>query len=305
LDEPVGRRDGDHPPAANAQVLLSRLSNQITEMNANVLSLNDRVATLEHQNTPAATPSHPRVLQGLEGGVRSRMQALDIDPDVHDAEDDWEVAGAGAAPTQGNKPLKSGALIPAQHDVKVQLDYPHKHVLRGAGRPPPLALNLTLSEFVLGYTAMIEAPNMDTVLRGHMLKFLKILMEDANIRPWPQVRHYHMTIIQSMETGQLHWGDVEGMLAIQRQHSRTFVTPSSAPRRPANPPRSNPSGSSIVFCVAYQTNSCDSPTDHDSPRGFVHHVCAFCLRATGRAISSHSEADCRRKRNSSDQKNDQ
>ena len=200
--------------------------------------------------------------------------------------------------------MKSGALIPAQHDVRVQLDYPHKHVLRGAGRPAPLALNLTMSEFVLGYTAMLEAPGMDATLRGHMTRFLKLLMEDANIRPWPQVRHYHMSIIQSMETGQLHWGDIEGMLAIQRQHSRSYITPAPAVRRPAMQPRPPAPGNALLYCALYQTNSCDSPTDHDSPRGFVHHVCAYCMRVTGRAINSHSEADCRRKRNAGDAKND-
>jgi hypothetical protein len=202
--------------------------------------------------------------------------------------------------------LKSGALIPAQHDVKLQMDFPHKHVLRGAGRPPPpLALDLTMPEFVLGYTTMLEAPNMDATLRGHMLRLLKLLMEDANIRPWPQVRHLHITLIQSMETGQLQWGDMESMLAIQRQHSRAYVTPSPGPRRPAVQPRQSTSNNPIVYCSLYQSNACDSPTDHDSGRGFVHHVCAYCLRVTGRAISSHSEADCRRKKGASDTKNDQ
>jgi hypothetical protein len=197
-------------------------------------------------------------------------------------------------------------LIPAQHDVQLQTDFPHKHVLRGAGRPPPLALDLSMSEFVLGYTAMLENPRLDATLRGHMMRLLKLLMDDANIRPWPQVRHLHVTIIQSMETGQLQWGDTEAMLAIQRQHSRTYVPPNPAPmpRRPAANPRTTTTNPPLVYCLLFQSNSCESPTDHDSARGFVHHVCAFCLRTTGRAISSHGEAECRRKKNA-EPKNEQ
>ena len=304
MDDPADLLEAPGP-TGHSQVLLSRLSSQITEMNDNVLGLTQRVRSLEHQSPARAAPTPPRDVQGLEGGIRSRLQALDISSEaLHDADDDWEVAGAGAPPPQG-KQLKSGAFIPAQHDVIVQLDYPHKHVLRGAGRPPPLALNLTMSEFVLGYTVMLESPTMDANLRGHMLKFLKLLMEDANVRPWQQVRHYHMTIIQCMETGQLQWGDVEGMLSIQRQHSRTFVAPTPGIRRPTTQPRATQSASSVVVCVPFQTNNCESHTDHDSPRGFVQHVCGFCLRMTGRAISSHSEQDCRRKKNSSETKNDQ
>ena len=115
--------------------------------------------------------------------------------DASDQEAEWEVAGAGAIP-QGKKQLKSGALIPAQQDVQVQFDYPHKHVMRGAGHPAPLALDLTLSEFVFGYTDMMDEPTLDPTVRTHMMAFLKILMEDVNIRPWPQVRHFHMTIRQ-------------------------------------------------------------------------------------------------------------
>jgi hypothetical protein len=217
-------------------------------------------------------------------------------------DDDWEVAGAGAGPPQTGKQLKSGSLIPAQHDVLQQMDFPHKHVLRGAGLPPPLALDLSMPEFVLGYTIMLENPEMTSTRRGHMLWLLKLLMEDAIIRPWQQVRHLHITIIQSMETGQLQWGDNEAILAIQRQHSRSYVVPNTAPRRPAPTSRPPTTNNPIVFCIAYQSNACDSTTDHNSEGGFLQHVCAYCLRVTGRAIR-HAEADCRRKKGSTDSKN--
>ena len=295
------------PPAAPiSQVLLQRLSEQISEMNTHMMGVSQRVITLETRGQPRAPTQQQRDVQGLEGGARSRLQGPDFCPDdLPNQEDDWEVAGAGAGPMQSGKQLKSGALIPAQHDVQCQMDFPHKHVLRGAGRSPPLALDLSMAEFVLGYTIMLENPNMNSTRRGQMLWLLKLLMEDANIRPWQQVRHLHITIIQSMETGQIQWGDNEAMLAIQRQHSRTYVVPSTAPRRPTITPRPPTTNNAIVFCIAFQSNACDSATDHDTPGGFVHHVCAYCLRVTGRAISSHSEADCRRKKGSTDSKNQQ
>jgi hypothetical protein len=211
-------------------------------------------------------------------------------------EDDWEVAGAAALP-QGNKQLKSGALIPAQHDMVKQLDYPHKHVMRGAGRPAPLALDLTWSEFVYGYTEMMNDSALEPRVRHHMADFLKLLMEDVNIRPWPQVRHFHMVVIQEMEAGQLEWGDTERILSIQRQHSRAVPVNIPAPRR-VIPPRSMsfPTGPTMLYCAAFQTGSCDLLSDHNSPQGMLHHICSYCLKITGKPFSSHGESGCRRKK---------
>jgi hypothetical protein len=118
-----------------------------------------------------------------------------------------------------------------------------------------------------------------------------------------------MVIIQAMEAGQLQWGDHERILAIQRQHSRA-ATPApapvnSTPRRVSSASHAATGGPTPIVCIPFQTNACDRPTDHPSAQGFVHHVCAFCLRVTGRPINSHSEADCRRKKQSDDAKNSQ
>jgi hypothetical protein len=232
------------------------------------------------------------------------MQSLHLDPDVvAGLEDEWEVAGAGP-PSGKPKGLKSGALIPAQHDVLTQYDYPHKHVLRGAGRSPPLAVDLTWWEFVFGYAEMMANPDLDHAERMHMIALLKLLMEDAGVRPWPQVRHLHMTIIQAMEAGQLQWGEQEAILAIQRQQCRAAapVQP-SAPRRAVSNTRTANGVVTPLYCAAYQTNTCEHTQDHDSPRGVVHHICAFCLRMTGRSITSHGESECRRKKQNDEPKN--
>jgi hypothetical protein len=235
------------------------------------------------------------------------MQSLGLQAnDDSTQEDDWEVAGAGANPP-GKKQIKSGAFISANQDVLVQYDFPynmHKHVMRGVGRPAPLALDLTQSEFVYGYQEMMDDPSLDTTVRTHMSAFLKVLMEDINIRPWPQVRHFHMCVIQAMEAGHLHWGDTDKILSIQRQHMRSGLSPSSNPvPRRINTPRPVVAGPPPLFCAAFQANTCDKTTDHDSSRGFVHHVCAYCLRVTGKTFSSHGETDCMRKKKSDESKN--
>ena len=290
-------------------VLLHRLSSQIGEMNANVVNMQFRVSALETaaHRSPVASRREPPM---ADRGIRARMQALGLQQnDTGSQDDDWEVAGAGAPPPQGKKPLKSGAFIQAQHDVLVQFDFPHKHVLRGAGRPAPLALNLTQAEFVYGYQEMMDDPHLEPVVRTHMSSFLKILMEDVNLRPWAQVRHFHMTVIQSMEAGQLQWGETDKILAIQRQHVRGSMTGQSftpAPRRiPTARPVPVPAGAPMLYCAAFQSNSCEKPTDHDSPRGYLQHICAYCLRITGKAFSSHGEADCRRKKLAEEAKNAQ
>ena len=164
-----------------------------------------------------------------------------------------------------------------------------------------------MGEFVFGYTEMMNSPHIDPSIRGHMMNFLQVLMEDTNVRPWPQVRHFHMVIIQAMEAGQITWGDADRILAIQRQHVRTGMPaqPTPPPRRVVNTSRTPSSGITPMYCPLYQTNACERPTDHDSPRGFVQHICAYCLRATGRAINSHGEQDCRRRKAAEEAKNGQ
>jgi hypothetical protein len=121
--------------------------------------------------------------------------------------------------------------------------------MRGAGRPAPLALDLTLAEFVFGYATMLEAPTLEPAIRAHMLRFLKLLMEDANIRPWQQVRHFHMVIIQAMETGQLQWGEMDRILELQRQHSRSGMVPSQGPPPDALPPLAARRMASLLPCT--------------------------------------------------------
>lgn len=167
-----------------------------------------------------------------------------------------------------------------------------------------MALNLTMPEFISGYTEMMNSPSIDPVVRSNMMKFLKLLMEDVTVRPWPQVRHYHMTVIQEMEAGLLSWGDTEQMLVIQRQHARTAApVVISAPRRPNIQPRQSSGNVTPMVCPLFQTNSCEHATDHNSPRGFVQHICSYCLHATGRAINSHGESECRRRKSADESKN--
>jgi hypothetical protein len=294
----------------DTQQLLSSMLEKLDVMNSNVTAIGTRVGELEKSNKKSTKKPSKLTLAGLDSGLRSRMQALDIrvNEEDSDSEDQWEVAGAGAAnpvkdkPDKTGKKLVSGAVLASQDDVLVQFDFPHKHVPITVARPKPTALDLTLPEFIYGYTDMMRDRELDQETRFQMMDLLIILMDDAFTRPWPSVRHFHLTVIQAMEHGKLQWGDTVRIENLQRQHSWPGAAGTS---RISNATRTVNGGFNRdpLFCRPFQSNTCDRTTDHQSPRGFVQHICSYCWRIVSRPISSHGEIDCRRKRNAEAPKN--
>ena len=182
----------------DTQQLLSSMLEKLDVMNSNVTAIGTRVGELEKSNKKSTKKPSKLTLAGLDSGLRSRMQALDIrvNEEDSDSEDQWEVAGAGAAnpvkdkPDKTGKKLVSGAVLASQDDVLVQFDFPHKHVPITVARPKPTALDLTLPEFIYGYTDMMRDHDLDQETRFQMMDLLIILMDDAFTRPWPSVRHF-------------------------------------------------------------------------------------------------------------------
>ena len=96
---------------------------------------------------------------------------------------------------------------------------------------------------------------------------------------WPAVRNYHGILLHQFELNKISWMDTAEIQKLQRRYVHQLIPATRAPKAP-------------LFCLSYQDNKCTQTKDHDSNRGFVKHICAYCLKTNGK---EHTETDCRQK----------
>ena len=103
-------------------------------------------------------------------------------------------------------------------------------------------------------------------------------------------------ILQNIEQRRITWYDTSSIADLRRTYTQRSAPPQSQDRENRvvkYKSESNTPGP--LYCWEYQDGRCRSNADHDTTRGFVRHVCAFCIRATG-ALFRHPESECNKKR---------
>jgi hypothetical protein len=192
----------------------------------------------------------------------------------------------------------SGAQKSAQHYTIVDLNWPHYHVEpRGPGGAELFYDDLTLPEWVYGYLVIINKYDMDPRITADILKHMQLIMAQAIRFPWPLVSHFHKLVLRQMEQGHLNWGDAAAIKEIR--DNMVYEPMPTAPRpytRPQEMPRPARKGPDR-YCAAYQSNTCKISGDHDTPEGWVKHICAYCQRQPGLSSPgyTHAEFECHRK----------
>ena len=217
-------------------------------------------------------------LQSKVADRLSKLKSLShlLRSDDDDSESDSEI------PTgkEKRKGKKSGRLVTADHIIVKRVDWPHFHVYRGADRSPASYKDLTIQEFVYGFLCSLEETKRQTS-KEHMLCHLKELMEDAIQYGWPSVRNYHGILLHQFELNKITWMDTAEIQKLRRRYVHQPVPFNRVPKGP-------------LFCLSFQEHKCTQAKDHDSSRGFVKHICAYCLKNNGKE-HRHAESDCRQK----------
>jgi hypothetical protein len=252
-----------------------------------------RLTALESERESSTAP---RPVEALAAGMRARINAVHVQEEDDSDSDDWEQAGAGAASAScgGKKVFRSGAARTARDEVVVKMDWPHLHVYRGAGKSAATYQDLTLPEFVFGFTSQLLKANLDMRVRELMLLHLQALMLDATRVSWPAVRHFHEIVVHQMEMANLTWSDTDKIQELRTMYARDTVANNAYANNMGRPVQ-QARVAETRYCAPFQTNSCRHATDHDSGRGPVRHVCAFCM-GKGRGFFNHGEFECRRKK---------
>lgn len=272
---------------------------------AKLSSIEERLNTLENPaenaedaepeagaNPVAETVADLRQNQDLQRLVEKRLRTLGVQPDSDSDSDEKE--------KKGKKKGKSGRAKTASDFIKYAVEWPHFHVFRGADRKPAQYDDLTLAEFVFGYLAIVQEGKLSPVTKHAMLQHLQGLMMDAAEYSFEGARNCHAIVLQQLEQGRVTWDDTERLLELRRTYAQ---------RQPSNDQSGKSSGRDNgrgpLFCLKYQDGRCSHTGEHQTTRGLVKHICAFCLRQTGSAYN-HPEQQCKRKaRTSGESKNDQ
>ncbi len=258
----------------------------------------DRVSTLEAtsdqgdaevESVPGSVEGDQPQEPGLQAKVKARMAELNLMPDIGPV-DIADHATLLAAPGGTARGKKSGRARTADDTVSNDIDWPHFYVYQGAERRAAKYEDLNVQEFVFGYLQCVLSQTPD--VQVYMYKHLSELMRDAMDYTWPTVRNYHSIILHHMETGRLAWHQRDDIQELRRLYSqRAAPPPPAAPPNQATPsPIQGP-----IFCLPFQRGACSHQGDHQTNRGPVHHVCAYCLKKTGKTFP-HAESDCRRKK---------
>ncbi len=232
-------------------------------------------------DSESATPNRLRQDVRLREKVQKRLGELDL----LESEDDTPRRSS-----QSDRGKKSGRSKTANDIIVRDVDWPHFYVYRGPSRQAATYEDLSLGEFAFGYIcSVLDAGNV-TASTNVMLRYLRDILRDAIDFPWPVVRNFHGVVAQQIELGRLDWADKD---KIQDLRSVYVVRPPES-----TPGQQAPATQGPPFCLPYQRGACNvKAPQHNTPRGQVKHMCAFCFKQTGVAYN-HAEADCRRKQSS-------
>lgn len=310
-EPPTGKKCRTPPSQEDT---LQQILQQVTGLRTDFDHLSARVADLESPDTAASANDSPsggeddqddtesrdgnqqsalptvaslRHDQNLQNKVAQRIRAIN---DLHlltgeSSESDNDESSQHHKSSKGKK---SGKVRTVSDMVLKHIDWPHFYVYRGPDRQAAKYVDLSVQEFVFGFMCIIrKTKSPDKEL---MLNHLQELMEDAVTYGWESVRNYHSIILQHMEMKRIGWRDTEAIQKLRRTYAMQtpmdkFKMDSTARRQTKGP----------MFCLSFQSNKCNESTDHASSRGFVKHICAYCLKQVGQEYN-HSETDCRRKK---------
>ena len=231
--------------------------------------------------------------------LKLTQEESDSDSEATDSEEERTPVRASKRKAKGKR-LQSGRVLTANDKIKKSLTWPHEFIYNKDGTAAKYD-ELSLSQFVLGYTLIMEQQKPQ--LKSRMLRHLQQLMTDEPIYGWEVVRNFHAIWMQQLESKRARWGDDSTRADLRRTHvwnskdmlyagnSRTSsVANSSQSKSARNPTKVIPAPPGTKACVKYQIGECSNSQSH----GTAQHVCAFCLKVVKR-MCMHPEQDCKRK----------
>ena len=173
----------------------------------------------------------------------------------------------------------------------------HSWVTRNPASRAATKDNLSVQEYVSGYLIALQR-DVPSEQRQPFVQFLIEVMQDAQVYPWDQVRHFSNELFMEMEQRRCTWENVREMTRLRFLHLHSVVAvPRASKNQRREPTEAQVAESKEVDalraegkkpCPQFQAGTCSSTGHHDS----VLHYCSFCFFARHSRQESHGEATC-------------
>ena len=161
--------------------------------------------------------------------------------------------------------------------------WPHDNVLGGATRQRLTYDQLSLTQFIQGFTRNI-LDERDNEIRECMLWYLNDLMEDATDFSWGSAKAAHAVLLCEMERGSVTWTNTSRIDRIRRAHAQKHQVGRE------NWGKKDSEAKKPWFCKSYQFGQCTFSKDHEQGGRMHKHICAHCP-SLGK-ILAHPQKDC-------------
>ena len=174
--------------------------------------------------------------------------------------------------------MKSGKSAQIATRVVRGQFWPHSKLSLGYVSKNVTYDELTLEEFVAGYSAILLLPQMGA------------LMYLASVYEWPSVRSFHAAVLLEIERGQLNWGH-----SFLHLENRTLASSHKKTKDQKCPAPST--STAVFFCREYQKGSCSHSKDHHAmlkgEKKWLCHICAACwVKDKVKRMHSEYSDDC-------------
>lgn len=150
--------------------------------------------------------------------------------------------------------------------------------------------DLTIEEFVAGYSAILMSKSISIKEREDRLEHLNSIMHLAIVHDWSSIKNFHAAVLLEIERGKSKWGD-----SFLHLEHRTLTGHAKSKTDKSTENKRNMSG--VLFCRDFQREKCTHTKDHFSTikgeRKWVSHICATCW-IKDKVKKSHTEfsSDC-------------
>jgi hypothetical protein len=137
-----------------------------------------------------------------------------------------------------------------------------------------------------------DSPTISTAMTVFMSKWLA----DALRFPFRTVRGYVKSVFLALEQGRATWRDTDKIREIRTEAIEGTTRLEEAPSQPAVAARATTAKPIATgWCADYQNGKCTFTSQtHETSRGQVSHICAFCYRTQGKEFQ-HAQDVCKNK----------
>ena len=173
--------------------------------------------------------------------------------------------------TESGRKIKSKRGGNVEVLVKCKVAWPHESVLGGVSKTRMLYDQLTMAQWVMGFTRNIL--DEEDLNRERMLTYMSELMEDVSDFGWQGAKAAHAVLCCEMERGSVEWSDTKRIDRIRRAHAQHHRVDSTKTWSKSN----QEGGQKPWFCKMFQSRSCTHTKDHEL-NGKIHIYVHFVRR---------------------------